>query len=65
MRSSPGISSFSDFGPAWQVGGGTRFFVSSGMALRTEVTFLREKTFEAWNGHWNITGGVSWVFGEK
>jgi len=35
------------------------------MALRTEVGFLREKTFDAWNGHWRVTGGVTWVFGEK
>jgi hypothetical protein len=35
------------------------------MALRTEVSFLREKTFQACSGHWNIAGGVSWFFGEN
>lgn len=65
VQVSPGISSFSDFGPAWQFGGGARFFVGKNVALRAEVTRLRENTFDAWNGHWNITCGVSWVFGEK
>jgi opacity protein-like surface antigen len=65
LQVSPGVSSFSDFAPAWQVGGGSRFFVTGKMALRAEVLFLREKTFQTWNGHWNVTGGVSWVFGEK
>jgi len=65
LQVSPGISSFSDFAQAWQAGGGSRFFVSKNAALRAEVTFLRENTFNAWNGHWSVTGGVSWVFGER
>ena len=65
LQASPGISSFSDFGRAWQVGGGSRFFVSRGTALRAELSFLRENTFDAWNNHWNLTGGVTWVFGER
>jgi len=65
LQVSPGISSFSDFAFAWQVGGGTRFFIGKNMLLRGEFTHLREKTFDAWNGHWNLTGGVGWVFGEK
>jgi opacity protein-like surface antigen len=65
LQISPGISSFSDFALAWQLGGGARFFTSKNMALRAEFSHLREKTFQSWNGHWSITGGVSWVFGEK
>jgi opacity protein-like surface antigen len=65
VQVSPGVASYSDFAPAWQVGGGSRFFVSSKMALRAELLFLRENTFQTWTGHWSITGGVSWVFGEK
>jgi opacity protein-like surface antigen len=65
LQVTPGISSFSDFGLAWQVGGGTRFMVTKNMAIRGETIFLREKTFDLWNGHWNVTGGVSWTFGEK
>ena len=65
VQVSPGISSFSDFAFAWQFGGGTRFFVGKNVALRAEVSQLREKTFDAWNGHWNVTGGISWTFGER
>ena len=65
LQVTPGISSFSDFAFAWQVGGGSRFLVTKSMAFRGEGTFLREKTFDAWNSHWGVTGGVSWTFGEK
>jgi opacity protein-like surface antigen len=65
LQVSPGISSFSDFGLAWQSGGGARYFVGKNVAVRGEVTFLREKTFDVWNGHWTVSGGVSWTFGEK
>jgi opacity protein-like surface antigen len=64
LQISPGISSYSDFAPAWQLAGGTRFYLNRGMALRAEFSYLRENTFDVWNGHWGITGGVSWVFGE-
>ena len=65
LQVSPGISSFSDFDIAWQLAGGARFFVSKSMALRAEVGHLRENTFDDWNGHWRITGGVAWSFGER
>lgn len=65
LQVSPGISSFSDFGLAWQGGGGTRYFVGKKVAIRGEVAFLREKTFDVWNGHWAVSGGVSWTFGER
>jgi opacity protein-like surface antigen len=65
LQVSPGISSFSDFALAWQIAGGTRFYVGKNMSLRGEVSHLREHTFDVWNGHWGITGGVSWTFGER
>jgi opacity protein-like surface antigen len=65
LQVSSGISSFSDFGLAWQLAGGARFFVSKSFALRAEVGHLRENTFDDWNGHWRITGGVAWSFGER
>ena len=36
LQMSSGISSFSDFGIAWQLAGGARFFVSKSIALRAE-----------------------------
>jgi opacity protein-like surface antigen len=65
LQATPGISSFSDFALAWQFGGGARFFFSNNTALRAEVGHLREHTFDTWNGHWSVTGGVTWVFGER
>jgi opacity protein-like surface antigen len=65
LQVSPGISSFSDFGIAWQFGGGARFFVSKSMALRAEVGHIREHTFDDWTGHWRVTGGVAWTFCER
>ena len=65
LQVSPGISSFSDFGIAWQLAGGARFFVSKSMALRAEVGHIREHTFSDWTGHWRVTGGVAWSFGER
>jgi len=65
LQVTPGISSFSDFAVAWQLAAGARFFVAKSVALRAEVGHLREKTFDAWNGHWRVTGGIVWSFGER
>ena len=55
-----------DSSAAYQVGGGSRFFLGKKrkIAIRAEITFLAEDTFDQSSNHVRILAGVTWRLGQ-
>ncbi len=60
-----GGSTVDDSATAFQFGGGTRFYVGKEkrMAVRVEVAWINEDTFDEGSTHTNIQGGLTWKLG--
>ncbi len=54
-----------DSGLAWQAAAGAKLYFRPArrMALRVEVSRLREDTFEDWKTHYGFTAGLTWRLG--
>jgi len=54
-----------DSGVAYQVAGGSRFFfgMKKRVAVRVEVSVIRENTFDTNSQHIGVTGGFTWRLG--
>ena len=60
-----GPFSIDDDGAAWQLAVGSRFFFGSAkrVAVRVELSFLTENTFDESSNHASLTGGFTWRLG--
>lgn len=70
VDAAPGVrpdADTNDSASAYQVGGGSRFFLGKKkkFAVRAEITFLGENTFDRSSTHIRLLAGVTWRLGSR